>query len=140
MLNGKVIDKDGNELWYRDGVLHREDEPAIVVNAEVYVPTVYGMSMKVSKGTKAWLFNGVLHRNDAPAVEYWNGARSWYVHGQLHREDGPAQEYNVDGREYKMFGHTYWLNGFKLTKEEFEKIRLSKALPENNGASSVFKI
>ena len=43
-------------LWYLDGLLHREDDPA----------SIY------SDGTKKWYLNGFLSRKDGPAVEYSN--------------------------------------------------------------------
>jgi hypothetical protein len=52
VLNRKVVDAEGNTIWYKNDVYHRED---------------------------------------GPAIEYWDGDREW------------------------------WLNGEKLSEEEFKK-------------------
>ena len=93
----KVHD-DGDKAWYLNGVLHREDGPAI----------------EYTNGTKAWYLNGKLHREDGPACEYSNGDKYWYLNGKLHRVDGPACECTSG---YK----SWYLNGYKLTEEEFNK-------------------
>lgn len=41
------------------------------------------------------------------------GTKKWYVNGELHREDGPAYEDTNADKEW-------WLNGIKLTKQEFD--------------------
>ena len=49
-----------------DGVLHREDGPALVW-----------------KGLQAWYLNGVLHREDGPAImDPENGYYAWFNHGK----------------------------------------------------------
>lgn len=49
--------------WYKDGILHREDGPAV----------------EGKFGEKYWLKNGKLHREDGPAVTWPNGAQEWYL-------------------------------------------------------------
>jgi hypothetical protein len=79
---------DGTKKWYLNGLLHREDGPAV----------------EWSNGYKSWYLNGLLHREDGPAIEYTNGYKVWYLNGQRHRQDGPAVEYPN--------GDKYWyLNG-----------------------------
>ena len=75
-----VEEADGSKLWYRNGKLHRDDGPAV----------------ECADGSKKWYRNGELHRDDGPAVEYIDGYKSWYRKGKLHRDDGPAVE-RVDG-------------------------------------------
>jgi hypothetical protein len=60
-----ITDRSGNKFWYFNGLLHREDGPAI----EGY------------EGSKAWYLNGKLHRTDGPAVEWAKGAKDWYIYG-----------------------------------------------------------
>ena len=55
----------------------------------------------------------MLHREDGPAVEGYDGYKAWYINGKRHREDGPAIEWK-DGR-------SWYLNGEKLTEQEFLK-------------------
>ena len=78
-----VIRPNGSrEEWYLNGLLHREDGPA-----------VYG------KGTKIKYYHkGVLHREDGPAVIGSHGLQKWYRYGICTRTGGPAVIY-PDGRE-----------------------------------------
>jgi hypothetical protein len=69
-----TTDRQGNQVWYRNGRLHREAGPAVVW----------------ANGRQAWYRNGVLHRDDGPAVIDPDGTQFWYRNGRLHREDGPA--------------------------------------------------
>ena len=62
MLNGKIVD----ERWYKDGISHREDGPAIIC----------------SNCTKSWYKNGALHREDGPAIVAWDGGKQWYLNGE----------------------------------------------------------
>ena len=63
--NGRIF-VSGNYLWYKDGILHREDGPAIVY----------------AVGTKYWFINGKLHRVDGPAIEWTDGTKMWYLDGE----------------------------------------------------------
>ena len=65
MENKFFIDEDGTKHWYKDGILHREDGPAV----------------EYTDGTKQWYRDGKLHREDGPAVEWVNGATDWYLEG-----------------------------------------------------------
>ena len=71
-----TILSDGTKEYRMNGLLHREDGPAI----------------EYANGDKFWYINGKCHREDGPAVEYANGSKYWYLNGKLHREDGPAVE------------------------------------------------
>jgi hypothetical protein len=62
-----MVVENGTKYWYRDGLLHREDGPAI----------------ECPSGTKFWYRNGDLHREDGPAVERADGTKFWYRNGQL---------------------------------------------------------
>jgi hypothetical protein len=52
MINGMIIDELGNECWYKDGKLHREDGPALIYS--------YG-------NKEYWLNNKCLSKE-----EWWN--------------------------------------------------------------------
>ena len=75
----RKVDRFGSVRYRnRDGLLHREDDPAV----------------EYADGSREWYRGGKLHREDGPAVEYADGSREWYLHGKRHREDGPAIEYH----------------------------------------------
>ena len=57
------IDEYGNKRWYLNGLLHREDGPAV----------------EYLTGTKVWYLNGKYHREDGPAVEYADGNKEWWL-------------------------------------------------------------
>lgn len=62
-VDGRNVDIEGNIFWYKDGLLHREDGPAI----------------EYKGGSKGWWIEGRLHREDGPAIEYQNGAKQWFL-------------------------------------------------------------
>jgi len=61
---------NGTKKWYVNGLLHREDGPAI----------------ELLNGDKKWYVNGLLYREDGPAIERANGDKEWYVHGIKYTE------------------------------------------------------
>jgi hypothetical protein len=83
------IDEVGNQRFFKDELLHREDGPAVIFVS----------------GSKEWYFEGERHRDGGPAVENGN-ACTWYHHGQKHRIDGPA--------EITAHGDAYWYVNGKL--------------------------
>lgn len=59
-------DCDGNKVWFRHGLRHRDgDEPGYVGK----------------NGDKAWYRDGKLHRDGKPAVEYADGTTEWWLEG-----------------------------------------------------------
>jgi hypothetical protein len=82
---------DGIKQWRLDGVLHREDGPAI----------------EWGDGYEVWYQHGKYHRDNGPAVEYGNGDKFWYQHGKLHREDGPAIVYHNGNKEWYLNNNFY---------------------------------
>lgn len=58
----------GNLTWYKDGIIHREDGPAIIYTS----------------GRKEWLQNGFLHREGGPAIESESGSKFWILNGKYH--------------------------------------------------------
>ena len=63
--NGKVIRLDGAIEYRLNGVLHREDGPA----------------MESPDGSKMWCLYGELHREGGPALEDPGNSNSWYING-----------------------------------------------------------
>jgi hypothetical protein len=90
-LNGDIYHK-------LNGVLHREDGPALIS----------------SGGSKHWYQNGSLHRIAGPAVERSNGDTEWWLCGERHRLNGPAIEHSDGYKEW-------WIKGRQYTEEEFLK-------------------
>lgn len=113
MLN--KVQKGDDGRWYRGGLLHRENGPAV----------------EEANGLKEWYQNNKLHRVGGPARERGSsgsnlfsmgsafsfdlsnnriritffGEEEWWVNGELHREDGPAVT--------RKDGSAFWyLNGF----------------------------
>ena len=71
-----VLEPDGSRCWCPDGIIGREDGPAV----------------ELADGTRMWCRDGVPHRDDGPALEMADGARIWLSLGRRHRDDGPAVE------------------------------------------------
>ncbi len=83
-LNGPAIERaDGTKEWYQNGVLHREDGPA--------VENLYG---------KRWYKNGKLHRENGPAIES-DRIKKWYY---------KDEELDLLIRDFVQFVNTYIKN------------------------------
>jgi hypothetical protein len=95
MKNGKIVE-GGSTFWYKNGMIHREDGPAIIL----------------PNGTESWFLNGKLHRLDGPAVLNSYKDKEWWIDDKLHREDGPAVMFSNGKVEW-------WLKSIQLTKEEW---------------------
>ena len=76
LLEEYRIDKGGNEYWYKNGKLHRDND----------------LPAAISLRSQCWYKNGEIHReNDLPAVTSPNGYQGWYKNGEFHRDnDLPA--------------------------------------------------
>ena len=72
------IDAYGNKRWYINGVLHREDGPAI----------------ELKNGTKYWIIDGERHRLDGPACVYPDMVSSWHING--HRVTAQITKWTTD--------------------------------------------
>jgi len=68
---GAVVYADGARKWYRNGLCHRDDGPA------VEFPT----------GRREWWRNGRLHRDDGPAVERADGQQVWFRDGRRYASE-----------------------------------------------------
>ena len=104
---------NGREEWYRNGVLHRLDGPAIIS----YEYTAYyndgkrhrlnGPAIMMQNPNQVEYFiNGERHRLDGAAIICTNGYQSYFINGHCHRLNGPAvihpdgsEEYYIDGKE-----------------------------------------
>ena len=91
------VHDNGDEFWYLNGKLHREDGPAIVCR----------------DGYKEWCLNGKPHREDGPAV-IANGDKFWCLNGksvseaehkqqtQAKQDDCSDKVVEIDGKKYKL--------------------------------------
>lgn len=83
-----AVDDAGVTRWTLDGVLHRDDGPAVIW----------------ADGSTGWYRHGVLHRDDGPAEEHAGGYLGWYDHDRQHRLDGPARVWHDGTEEWFLFG------------------------------------
>ena len=100
-MSNSQIDDYGTTRWFNsDGILHREDGPAI----------------EHADGNQYWLVNGILHRDEfeGPAAIHANFRKEWFLRGILHRTSGPAVEYDNGDAEW-------WIDNSRLTSIKFSK-------------------
>ena len=108
-------DRLGIKRWYKNGLKHRDDGPA----------------MEYDNGDKIWYKNGVRHRENGPAVEWRNGTKFWYKNGVKHREDGPAVEaveYNKDVKKYYLEDEYYTEEEYYETLKEIDNLPIELQL------------
>jgi hypothetical protein len=156
-LNGKLHREDGpaieygngDKFWYINGKRHREDGPAVEYdNGDKYwyingkLHRADGPAVECTNGDKFWIINGKRHREDGPAIEDGDGDKKWYINGKLHRADGPAVEctngdkywyindklHREDGPAIEDGDKKWYINGEKLTEEEFNKLKIKNNL------------
>lgn len=110
-ITGCVTDKEGTKTWYVNGLIHRENGPAVIMtsgsqywiqNGEYHRENEPAVIM--ANGQKEWWHLGERHRENKPAVIHPSGYEAWYKHGLIHREDGPAVT-TINGRQL------WFLNG-----------------------------
>jgi hypothetical protein len=129
-----VESSDGSRYWHIDGILHRDDGPAIE-NAQVH----------------EWWLNGRRHREDGPAIEYLTKSKyEWYLDGQrhrlyhlpavegdtlkwysqnkMHREFGLPATINSDGRDrtWYLHGKQYNEDGTAMRERGWMRVVRSK--------------
>ena len=78
-----IINKYGDQLWYKEGNLHRDrDQPAKIF----------------ANGTRIWYKEGKLHREgDQPAAIFADGSQWWYKEGERHRDGNQPAIIFADG-------------------------------------------
>ena len=74
MKNGLIVTEKGTKLYYKDDMVHNEDEPAVIYN----------------NGTVEYRIEGELHRRDGPAVIYSNGTLEYWIEGKFVDEYKPG--------------------------------------------------
>jgi len=65
-------DGHGTKRWYKDGMRHRDDGPAVCE-----ATTRQGVIVEYANGTKFWYKDGMSYREDGPAEEWADGGKCW---------------------------------------------------------------
>jgi hypothetical protein len=89
-----MTETDGKKEWRLNGLLHREDGPAVD-----------------GPDGKMWYLHGILHREDGPAVEGVDDDEGGYLNDMFQTEEDEPRNKEV----YKA----WYLNGEKLSEEEY---------------------
>ena len=76
----------GYKAWYKHGVRHRDNGPAIIF----------------ASGTIEYRKDGKLHREDGPAIEWSDGTKSYYLNGILYTKENYYKKLN--GKTYNIKG------------------------------------
>jgi len=108
-----IIDAQGNQCWYLNGKLHREEGPAVVCE----------------NGDKAWWIKGERHRTDGPAIEHADGSEEWFYEGKYHRINGPALKWTNGIEEWWIHGKPLGEIVIQQEKEENPKLQPRKTPP-----------
>jgi hypothetical protein len=67
LLTGSIPGVLSKECWYRNGLIHRDDGPAIIYH----------------NGGEVWYQNGQIHREEGPAYTDPQHGRFWFRHDRL---------------------------------------------------------
>jgi len=81
-FTGCLINNDNDKAWFKNGLKHREDGPAI----------------DCVIGNRWWYKNGKNHREDGPAIEFADGDKQWYLNDIYYSE----QEWLIAVRKFKL--------------------------------------
>jgi hypothetical protein len=135
--NGKLHRDDGpayedtkQEHWYKNGLRHRENGPAIITK-DGKEPTYYR--------------DGQLHRDDGPAYVDVAKTQHWYKKGVRHCATGPAVIYSTGAVEYYLDGVYYhnktsWENKIKaMSANEITSTRIGNRVEYRNKAGSLHR-
>lgn len=137
--NGRYVkkEKDGTKkiIWYKNGVIHNDNAPAIITkessgkwtkewyrNGELHrdgdEPAIID-----SDDNKQWYKNGKLHREgDNPAIIFSNGDKFWYKDGYIHRNNAPA----AIGMGKSLENWEQWYKNGKLHREDGPALKAPK--------------
>ena len=118
-MSHDTVVNDGEIIrYYRDGVLHRDnDKPAVVYSDGSREWWVHGKRLRWDprspteircnpatknyevSGTRVWHnIDGQIHREDEPAVIHADGSREWWQNGQRYRKNGLPTVETAEGR------------------------------------------
>lgn len=157
-LNGKDKNniKDGKYtfknavIYIKDGMLHREDGPAFLINTRYNYSCIYykhnkvhredgPASIKYSCNKKEnkimWVVNGKIHKTDGPSsivVRYENNnvyyKETWFFNGIVHRVDEPAitEKLNNEIISEKWYTNNVFYKQKTIFLERTNKITIKK--------------
>lgn len=108
------IEEDGTKVWkLNDGTIHKEGKPAMVYNGGIEIWYINGLMHREdgpaydSESYKEWRINNQLHRENEPAiVDNILNNKEWWTNGNLHRENDKPAIIN-ERFEFKE----WWFNG-----------------------------
>lgn len=81
---GPAFYKDGSNFWFKGGILHRDNGPAV----------------EYKEGKEIWFRDGKIHREDGPATIFYSD-EEWFVDGVKYKKN----EYLIALIRYKMRKH-----------------------------------
>jgi hypothetical protein len=115
-----VHEVKGTTYHVMDGVLHREDGPAVE---------------NMDTGYREWRFRGNLHRDGAPALTQDDQA-VWYRHGLEHRVDGPSTIIG-DDREYRQFDQLHRIGAPAIDNPWFKEYQIMGRRHRDDGPAVI---
>lgn len=82
-LNGHIINDNGDEQWFFQGLLHREGAPAVIVSndSKWFLNNNNKIQNKENNKSIYWYFMGKLHNENGPAIIHSNGQKEYYLKG-----------------------------------------------------------
>ena len=109
-------DISGGEQTWAMSSQPAASEYRVVTLVERHPSGGYDQVMTFATGSISYLRDGALHREDGPAHVDPSGAQTWLQHDREHRDSGPAVIYSNGA-------HEYWLDGRRVRKSEWRKLR-----------------
>lgn len=109
--NGQYIKENGDEEWYKDGKLHRENGPAVIVNNRNWYLNDK-ITLKCEGQIKYWYQHGKLHRNNGPAIIYPNGQEEYYIEGKKYTKKEFLEYLDIEKNFSSFIDFSYFKNLF----------------------------
>jgi len=79
---GHIKYVNGYQAWYKNGLIHRDDGPAVIW----------------ADGTQFWYRYGECHREDGPAVVGTGSEPRWWLNGKHYSKDNYYRELHRCGK------------------------------------------
>jgi hypothetical protein len=123
--NPAMINSNGDQVWYKEGMRHREDGPAIICSngyqywyKEGKLHTEDGTAIITSNGSQYWCKEGMIHREDGPAVIHLDRSQKWFKEGRRHRDEVNNSSFVLPA-VIDLDGHAeWWTNDVKIKECE----------------------
>lgn len=119
LLDGPVTSSDGTVIYFKDGVIHNSEGPAIISPRSILLQfhiwnEFWNGYPYIDPDDRSymWFHNGVACRHPEtetetdhePAFTTTNGIKAWFRENQLHRVGGPALIWNDGSQEWLRKG------------------------------------